>query len=150
MSRYDQFHAFRTRLNDRILADGGGGGGAGGSTLNTRRFFALDTACYKDGALPIKTKEMLGLIASMVLRCDDCIAYHIDQCLRVGCTPDELWEVFDVALIVGGSIVIPHLRRGVDFMDEAVARTAASSPEAPAAPTPAAPPACHTQGRTAP
>lgn len=125
MSRYEQFHAFRTRLNQRILSDGGGGPApGGGSTLNTRRFFALDAACYKDGALPVKTKEMLGLAASMVLRCDDCIAYHIDQCLRVGCTPEEIWEVFDIALIVGGSIVIPHLRRGVDFLDEAVARQA--------------------------
>lgn len=131
MSRYEQFHAFRTRLNERILgdapagagpSDGHAGGGGGRATLNTKRFFALDGACYKAGAVDAKTKEMLGLVASMVLRCDDCIAYHVDQCLRAGCTPEELWEVFDVSLIVGGSIVIPHLRRAVDFLDEAVAR----------------------------
>ncbi|MBL8758099.1 MAG: carboxymuconolactone decarboxylase family protein [Phycisphaerae bacterium] len=128
MSRYEQFHAFRTRLNERILGDApagavpSGGHGGGRATLNTKRFFALDGACYKAGAVDARTKEMLGLAASMVLRCDDCIAYHVDQCLRAGCTPEELWEVFDVALIVGGSIVIPHLRRAVDFLDEAVAR----------------------------
>ncbi len=133
MSRYEEFQAFRTRLNQRILGrdpsprggeagEAGGGGGGGSGTLNTKRFFSLDGACYKPGALDAKTKEMLGLSASMVLRCDDCIAYHIDQCLKVGCTEQELWEVFDIALIVGGSIVIPHLRRAVDFMDEAVRR----------------------------
>ncbi|MGD9691128.1 MAG: carboxymuconolactone decarboxylase family protein [Phycisphaerales bacterium] len=128
MSRYDDFQAFRTRLNQRILGTGDQPGAtpgptsSPGGTLNTRRFFALDGACYKDGALDVKTKEMLGLAASMVLRCDDCIAYHIDQCLKVGVSEQELWEVFDVALIVGGSIVIPHLRRAVDFMDEAQSR----------------------------
>lgn len=128
MSRYEQFQEFRTRLNQRILGSGegsAGGGGGGGGTLNTKRFFSLDGACYKAGALDEKTKEMLGLSASMVLRCDDCIAYHVDQCLKVGCSEAELWEVFDIALIVGGSIVIPHLRRAVDFMDEAVKRRGA-------------------------
>jgi AhpD family alkylhydroperoxidase len=71
----------------------------------------------RKGALDEKTKELLGLVASMVLRCDDCIAYHIDQCVNVGVSDEELWESFDVALIVGGSIVIPHLRRGVEFLD---------------------------------
>lgn len=118
MSRYDQFQAFRTRLNQRILGEDGSGGG----TLNTKRFFTLDSACYKPGALDIKTKELLGLCASRVLRRDDCIAYHIDQCLKNGVSEQELWEVFDVALIVGGSIVIPHLRRAVEFMDEASQR----------------------------
>ncbi len=120
MSRYDQFQEFRSRLNQRILGQDGGEGGGG--TLNTKRFFNLDGACYKAGALDVKTKELLGLVASMVLRCDDCIAYHIDQCLKVGVTEQELWESFDVALIVGGSIVIPHLRRAVEFMDEAKKR----------------------------
>ena len=119
-SRYDDFKAFRTRLNERILGEGTPDKPA--ATLNTKRFFTLDGNCYKAGALDVKTKELLGLVASMVLRCDDCIAYHIDQCLKVGCTPAELFEAFDIALIVGGSIVIPHLRRGVDFMDEAVAK----------------------------
>lgn len=90
-----------------------------GATLNMKRFFRLDGACYEDGKLPRKTKELLGLVASMVLRCDDCIAYHIDQCISCGVTDEEFFETFDVALIVGGSIVIPHLRRGVEFLDVA-------------------------------
>jgi len=117
--RVAQFNAFRARLNERITSDQHAqGAGLTPSTLNTKRFFTLDNACYKGGALDEKTKELLGLVASMVLRCDDCISYHIDQCVRVGCSDQELWECFDVALIVGGSIVIPHLRRGVDFLDE--------------------------------
>lgn len=115
MSRYEQFQAYRARMNERILGEKGG-------TLVTKRFFSLDTQTYQDGALPVKTKELLGLVASMVLRCDDCVAYHIDQCVKAGVTDEELWEAFDVALIVGGSIVIPHLRRGVEFLDEARAR----------------------------
>jgi len=118
MSRYEQFHEFRTRLNQRILGAGDPARSKTGATLNTKRFFNLDTNCYKAGALDVKTKELLGLVASMVLRCDDCIAYHIDRCAEEGCTDQELWECFDVALIVGGSIVIPHLRRAVDFLDE--------------------------------
>ena len=90
-----------------------------GATLVTKRFFSLDHQTYQDGALPLKTKELLGLVASMVLRCDDCIAYHIDQCVKIGVSDEEIWESFDVALIVGGSIVIPHLRRAVEFLDEA-------------------------------
>lgn len=121
MSRYDDFQSFRTRLNQRILADNPD---KPGGTLNTKRFFTLDGNCYKPGALDAKTKELLGLVASMVLRCDDCIAYHIDQCINAGCSDEELWETFDIALIVGGSIVIPHLRRGVDFLDEARAKKA--------------------------
>lgn len=119
-SRYEQFQSFRSRLNERILGQGTSDKPSG--TLQTKRFFTLDGNCYQPGALDGKTKELLGLAASMVLRCDDCIAYHIDQCIKVGCTDQELWECFDIALIVGGSIVIPHLRRGVEFMDEARAR----------------------------
>lgn len=115
--RFAQFHAFRSRLNERIL--GAGTPDRRAATLNTKRFFTLDGNCYQPGALNGKTNELLGLVASMVLRCDDCIAYHIDQCIKAGCTDEELWETFDIALIVGGSIVIPHLRRGVDFLDEA-------------------------------
>jgi AhpD family alkylhydroperoxidase len=124
MSRYDDFRAFRARLNERILgADETHGAHADGSprcggTLVTKRFFQLDGRAYEPGALDGKTKELLGLAASMVLRCDDCIAYHIDQCVRAGASDEELWETFDIALIVGGSIVIPHLRRAVEFLDE--------------------------------
>ncbi|XVJ57902.1 MAG: carboxymuconolactone decarboxylase family protein [Tepidisphaera sp.] len=130
MDRYQQFQAYRTKMNARILGEAGDRGTHAdgtercGGTLVTKRFFALDGKTYDDGALSAKTKELLGLVASMVLRCDDCIAYHIDRCVALGCTDEELWETFDVALIVGGSIVIPHLRRGVEFLD--LARTHAS------------------------
>jgi AhpD family alkylhydroperoxidase len=129
MSRYDQFQSYRSKMNCRILGDdaeraGAGAGRADGSTapggtLVTRRFFRLDGQAYEDGALPARTKELLGLVASMVLRCDDCVAYHVDRCVQAGVTDEELWEALDVALIVGGSIVIPHLRRAVEFLDAA-------------------------------
>ncbi len=129
MTRFDHFHAYRIRMNSRILGDDPARAAAGaarpdgsiaqGGTLVTKRFFSLDHQTYQDGALNIKTKELLGLVASAVLRCDDCIAYHIDQCIKLGVTDDELWEALDVALIVGGSIVIPHLRRGIEFLDQA-------------------------------
>lgn len=106
--RVQEFAEFRQRMNERIL---------GHDNQVVRRFFALDTQTYKDGALDLKTKELLGLVASMVLRCDDCISYHIAQCKQAGVNRDEFFETFSVALIVGGSIVIPHLRRAVDFLD---------------------------------
>ena len=101
--------AYRQRMNERILAE---------DKQLVRRFFALDTQTYKAGALDVKTKEMLGLVASMVLRCDDCISYHVAQCKQAGVQRDEFFEVFSVGLVVGGSIVIPHLRRAVDFLDQ--------------------------------
>ena len=104
-----EFSEFRQRMNDRILAE---------DNQVVRRFFALDTQTYKAGALDVKTKEMLGLVASMVLRCDDCISYHIAQCKEAGVQRNEFFEVFSVGLVVGGSIVIPHLRRGVDLLDQ--------------------------------
>ena len=103
-----EFTAFRQRMNERILAE---------DNQVVRRFFALDTQTYKAGALDVKTKEMLGLVASMVLRCDDCISYHVAQCKDAGASRAELFETFSVGLVVGGSIVIPHLRRAVDFLD---------------------------------
>lgn len=115
MTRRDDFHAFRNALNERIL--GSGPAGRPGGTLVTKRFFTLDTKAYEDGALDARTKELLGLVASAVLRCDDCIAYHIDRCVELGATDEELWETLDIALIVGGSIVIPHLRRAIEFLD---------------------------------
>jgi AhpD family alkylhydroperoxidase len=127
-TRYEQFKAFRESLNDRILGNDQArgthpdGSCKAGATLVTKRFFGLDTKAYDEGALPAKTKELLGLSASMVLRCDDCIAYHIDRCVELGARDEELFEVFDIALIVGGSIVIPHLRRAVEFLDECRAR----------------------------
>ena len=113
--RVDEFVAFRKRLNERILEH---------DNQVVRRFFALDTQTYKDGALPGKTKEMLGLAASLVLRCDDCISYHIAECSNAGVTRAEFFEIFSVGLVVGGSIVIPHLRRAVDFLDELEGRDA--------------------------
>lgn len=106
--RVKEFTEFRERMNERIL---------GQDNQVVRRFFALDTQTYRAGALDVKTKEMLGLVASLVLRCDDCISYHIAQCKEAGVNRDEFFEVFSVGLVVGGSIVIPHLRRGVDFLD---------------------------------
>ncbi|MGN6327328.1 MAG: carboxymuconolactone decarboxylase family protein [Rhodanobacter sp.] len=96
-------------MNERILAE---------DNQVVRRFFALDTQTYKPGALDVKTKEMLGLVASLVLRCDDCISYHVAQCKEAGVQRDEFFEVFSVGLVVGGSIVIPHLRRAVDLLDQ--------------------------------
>lgn len=133
MGRYDDFQAYRKRMNCRILGDDAERGSKldgtprAGGTLVTKRFFGLDGKTYEDGALPAKTKELLGLVASMVLRCDDCVAYHIDQSIKAGATDEELWETFDVALVVGGSIVIPHLRRAVEFLDEARANTNSAS-----------------------
>ncbi|MFW9993002.1 MAG: carboxymuconolactone decarboxylase family protein [Candidatus Odinarchaeota archaeon] len=80
----------------------------------TKRFFALDTRVYDDGVLDTKIKEMLGLVASTVLRCDDCISYHIIRCVELGLSEEEFFELMNVALVVGGSIVIPHFRRAVD------------------------------------
>lgn len=105
----EDFAGFRQRMNDRILAE---------PNQVVRRFFALDTQTYKAGALDVKTKELLGLVASMVLRCDDCISYHVGQCHEAGATREEMFETFSVGLVVGGSIVIPHLRRAVDFLDQ--------------------------------
>lgn len=107
--RVRQFGEFRKRMNERILAE---------PNQVVRRFFALDTQTYQAGALDVKTKELLGLVASLVLRCDDCISYHVAQCREAGVSRDEMFETFSVGLVVGGSIVIPHLRRAVDFLDQ--------------------------------
>ncbi|WP_295360961.1 carboxymuconolactone decarboxylase family protein [Arenimonas sp.] len=120
--RVAEFTAFRQRMNERILAE---------DNQVVRRFFALDTQTYRAGALDVKTKELMGLSASMVLRCDDCIAYHVAQCKQVGVTREELFEAFSVSLVVGGSIVIPHLRRAVDFLDQLEAGEATASAAPP-------------------
>lgn len=105
----NDFQKFRTELNEEILACG---------HLPMKRFFALDHQTYEPGALGTKTKELLGLVASMVLRCDDCITYHIVRCSEEGWTREELIDAMNVALVVGGSIVIPHLRRAFARMRE--------------------------------
>jgi AhpD family alkylhydroperoxidase len=99
-----EFRHFREKMNAAILS---------ADNLVIKRFFALDTQTYRPGALDGKTKELLGLVSSMVLRCDDCITYHLIRCREEGTTDEELFETFSVALVVGGSIVIPHLRRAV-------------------------------------
>jgi len=105
--RLAEFEAYREKLNDRIAAV---------DHLGIQRFFNLDTKAYDDGALSAKTKELLGLVASMVLRCNDCIDYHIIQCVNAGWTDEELYDAFNVGLVVGGSIVIPHLRHAVETL----------------------------------
>ena len=109
-----EFNEFRSKMNKRILDV---------DNRAIKRFFGVDTLTYEPGALDAKTKEMLGLVASTVLRCDDCISYHIEQCKKEGVTDDEMFDIFSVALVVGGSIVIPHLRRGVAFLDELSAQS---------------------------
>lgn len=109
ISRLDEFESYRKRLNTRILDEKDHRG--------IKRFFNLDTAAYRDGALDSRTKELLGLVASVVLRCDDCISYHLIQCIQMGYTDDELDDALNVALIVAGSITIPHLRRAVETID---------------------------------
>lgn len=96
-------------MNARILES---------DNLVIKRFFNLDTNAYKPGAVDVKSKEMMGLAASMVLRCDDCINYHIEQCHAAGVTREEFFEIYSVALVIGGSIVIPHMRRAVAYLDE--------------------------------
>jgi AhpD family alkylhydroperoxidase len=100
-----EFREFRERMNKEILDEG---------NLVINRFFALDTRTYEAGALDVKTKELLGLVASLVLRCDDCVTYHLTRCAEERVTRSEIFESLSVGLIVGGSIVIPHLRRAVD------------------------------------
>lgn len=107
--RVEEFNEFRSKMNARIL---------GIDNRAIKRFFGVDTLTYEPGALDSRTKEMLGLVASVVLRCDDCISYHLIQCKKERVTDAELYDLFSVALTVGGSIVIPHLRRAVAFLDE--------------------------------
>lgn len=107
-NRVSEFNDFRDRMNERILSS---------DNRAIKRFFGVDTLTYQEGVLSARTKEMLGLVASMVLRCDDCISYHVQECKKAGVSQSEMFEIFSVALVVGGSIVIPHLRRAVEFMD---------------------------------
>jgi AhpD family alkylhydroperoxidase len=102
------FNEYRQRMNEKIL---------GSDNLVLKRLFNLDTNTYEDGALPAITKEMLGLVASMVLRCDDCIKYHLGKCFELGVSSAQMFEIFAVANIVGGTIVIPHTRRAVEYWE---------------------------------
>src|SRR6218665_4068329 len=109
MSTVKEFNDYRAKMNEKILA---------ADNVVIKRLFNLDTQTYAEGALPVKTKEMLGLVASMVLRCDDCIKYHLEKCKDNGVSTEEVFEVFAVANIVGGTIVIPHTRRAVEFWEK--------------------------------
>jgi len=107
-NRLEQFRRERSEGNDKIFDL---------DHLGIKRFFNLDNNTYKDGALPSETKELLGLVASTVLRCNDCIDYHLEQCAENGLSKDEIADALNVALVVGGSIVIPHLRHAVDTLE---------------------------------
>lgn len=104
-----EFNEYRSKMNDVLMSK---------DNLVLKRLFNLDTNTYAAGALDVKTKEMLGLVASMVLRCDDCIKYHLGKCKEEGCSTEEVYEIFAVANIVGGTIVIPHTRRAAEYWEE--------------------------------
>ena len=104
----EEFNAYRSQMNEKILS---------ADNLVLKRIFNLDANCYAEGALDVKTKEMIGLACSMVLRCDDCIKYHLGKCKEVGLTKEQVFEVFAIANLIGGTIVIPHLRRAVEFWE---------------------------------
>ena len=105
----NEFNDYRTKMNEVILSK---------ENLVIKRLWNLDTNAYAAGALDVKTKELLGLVASMVLRCDDCIKYHLGKAHEMEVSTDELYEVFAVANIVGGTIVIPHTRRAAEYWEE--------------------------------
>jgi AhpD family alkylhydroperoxidase len=107
----DEFDRYRAEMNEKLL---------GSDHLGIKRFFALDNQAYEDGALDKRTKELMGLVASTVLRCDDCIIYHIKQCAAIGVRREEFLDAFNVALVVGGSITIPHLRRAIERVDQSL------------------------------
>jgi len=107
--KVEEYNAYRQQMNQRLLE--------AKNNKIIKRIFNLDTNTYTDGALDTRTKELLGLVASMVLRCDDCIKYHLQQCWRLGVTSGEIMEVFGVANLVGGTIVIPHTRRALEFWE---------------------------------
>jgi len=107
--KVEEFNAYREMMNERIMAL---------DNKVIKRIYNVDTNAYMEGALPVKTKELLGLVASMVLRCDDCVRYHLIKCHEQKLSRDEVSEAFAIATLVGGTIVIPHLRRAVEFWDE--------------------------------
>ena len=104
----EEFNTYRSKMNEKILAS---------DNKVLKRIYSADTLAYQDGALAIKTKELLGLVASMVLRCDDCVKYHLEKCFEQEVTTEEIFEVFSIANLVGGTIVIPHTRRAVEYWE---------------------------------
>jgi len=109
----NDFNNYRSKMNDVILAK---------DNLVLKRFWSLDNQAYSNGALPSKTKELMGLVASMVLRCDDCIKYHLGKCYELDTTTEEMYEVFAIANLVGGSIVVPHTRRAAEYWEALLAQ----------------------------
>ncbi len=107
-NKVQEFNEYRSKMNDKILSE---------ENKVVKRIFNLDTNAFKEGHLPVKTKELLGLVASAVLRCDDCIAYHLETCYKEGVTKEEMMETMSIATLVGGTIVIPHLRRAYEFWE---------------------------------
>jgi len=107
-NKVEEFNEYRSVMNDKLL---------NGDNKIIKRIFNLDTNAFKEGHLPVKTKELLGLVASAVLRCDDCIAYHLETCYKEGVSKEEVMETLSIATLVGGTIVIPHLRRSYEFWE---------------------------------
>ena len=105
----DQFNEYRALMNERILSV---------DNKVIKRIFNVDTNAYTEGALSVKTKQLMGLVASFVLRCDDCVRYHLLKCHENGVSQEELFEVLGIATLVGGTIVVPHMRRAVEFWDD--------------------------------
>jgi len=109
MNLVEQFNQYRTKMNEKILAS---------DNLIMKRIFNLDTNAYQEGALNVRTKELIGLTCSLVLRCDDCVKYHLGKCHEAGLTTVEINEAMGIATLVGGTIVVPHLRRAFEFWEE--------------------------------
>jgi AhpD family alkylhydroperoxidase len=111
MSKVEEFRGYRKKMNERILA---------GDNKIIKRIYSLDSMSYQEGkgSLDVKVKEIIGLTNSLVLRCDDCVKYHIEKCVELGWTNEEIEEAMSVATLIGGTIVIPHLRRAIEYMDE--------------------------------
>jgi AhpD family alkylhydroperoxidase len=120
------FNDYRQRMNERVLSY---------DNKVIKRFFNLDTNTYAAGAIDVKTKEMLGLACSLVLRCDDCVKYHLGKCHEEGLSDEEVFEVFSIANLIGGSIVIPHFRRAVEYWEVLRAEAALAAPNAPKTPS---------------
>lgn len=109
MNLVDEFNDYRAKMNEKILGE---------DNKVLKRLFNLDTNAFQEGALDVKSKEMIGLACSMVLRCDDCVRYHLGKCHELGLNKEQIFEVFSIANLIGGTIVIPHLRRAVEYWEE--------------------------------
>lgn len=107
-NKVQEFNEYRSKMNDKILGE---------NNKIIKRIFNLDTNAYTEGHLPVKTKELLGLVASVVLRCDDCVAYHLETCYKEGITKEEIMETLSIGTLIGGTIVIPHLRRAYEYWE---------------------------------